>query len=169
MNCTLPPWLVCSRLGRPIAAALGFLLVAWTGFAAEATKSFNIPAGPAETTLRQFAQQAGGQFVYSAEKVAGVRTNELKGEFSAREGLQRLVAGTALRAVQDERTGALTVDRVATPPSSGGGGTGAIEGRVLSEATGNYVNNARVVIEGQRLETFTDEQGRYSFPRVPAG
>lgn len=47
--------------------------------------------------------------------------------------------------------------------------TGAIEGRVFSDQSGTYVNNARVVIEALRLETFTDEYGRYSFPRVSAG
>ncbi|MBI4624428.1 MAG: TonB-dependent receptor, partial [Verrucomicrobia bacterium] len=47
--------------------------------------------------------------------------------------------------------------------------TGAIEGRVFNEAVGNYVNNARVVIESLKLETFTDQSGRYSFPKVPAG
>lgn len=47
--------------------------------------------------------------------------------------------------------------------------TGAIEGRVFNPATGSYVNNARVVIEAQRLETFTDEYGQYAFPRVSPG
>jgi iron complex outermembrane recepter protein len=49
------------------------------------------------------------------------------------------------------------------------GATGSISGRVFNEAIGSYVNNARVVIDSLRLETFTDEKGLYSFPRVPAG
>ena len=132
-----------------------------------AKRAFDVAAGPAETTLRQFSEQAGGQFLFSAEKVAGVRTNSIKGEFTARDALQRLVAGTALRAVHDERTGALTVDRV--PSTAAAPGLGSIEGRVLNQSTGTYVNNARVAIEAQRLETFTDEFGAYTFPRVPAG
>src|SRR5512140_521891 len=49
------------------------------------------------------------------------------------------------------------------------GATGSLTGRVFNEAIGSYVNNARVVIESLKLETFTDENGLYSFPRVPAG
>jgi iron complex outermembrane recepter protein len=49
------------------------------------------------------------------------------------------------------------------------GGTGSITGRVFNQAVGNYVNNARVVVDALKLETFTDERGFYSFPRVPAG
>ncbi len=47
--------------------------------------------------------------------------------------------------------------------------TGSIDGRVMNQDTGNYVNNARVFIDALRLETFTDEFGTYIFPRVPAG
>ncbi|MSU25510.1 MAG: hypothetical protein EXS37_21015, partial [Opitutus sp.] len=49
------------------------------------------------------------------------------------------------------------------------GATGSVSGRVFNEAIGNYVNNARVVIEALKLETFTDEKGLYNFPRVPTG
>lgn len=50
-----------------------------------------------------------------------------------------------------------------------GSAAGAIEGRIFNPAVGSYVNNARVVVDGTRLETFTDEFGNYTFPRVPAG
>src|SRR5215218_4534683 len=49
------------------------------------------------------------------------------------------------------------------------GATGSVSGRVFNEAIGSYVNNARVVIDSLELETFTDERGLYTFPRVPAG
>jgi TonB-dependent receptor len=133
-----------------------------------AKRAFDIPAGPAETTLRRFSDQAGGQFLFSAEKVAGVRTNAVKGEFTAPDALQRLVAGTALRAVHDERTGALTVDRSA-PTSTGVTGFGTIDGRVFNRDAGAYVNNARVVVDGMRTEAFTDETGHFTLTRVPAG
>lgn len=47
--------------------------------------------------------------------------------------------------------------------------TGTIEGRVLNATNGNYLNNARVSVEGTRLETFTDSFGQYRLPDVPAG
>lgn len=174
MNCFLRQ---CSALHLPLrrfamlalAVAATFLVASPSRAAEPARKVFDIPAGPAESTLRRFSEQAGGQFVFSADKVTGVRTQTVKGEYTPRQALDRLVAGTELRAVQDNSTGALTVDRVPASSSGTSGGTGALEGRVFNEDSGNYVNNARVVIEALRLETFTDEYGRYVFPRVPAG
>jgi iron complex outermembrane receptor protein len=60
----------------------------------------------------------------------------------------------------------------AAPAGSAGRGspaTGAVIGRVLNTTSGNYLNNARVVIEGTRLEAFTDESGDFRFGAVPAG
>ncbi|MBM3855471.1 MAG: hypothetical protein FJ399_20335, partial [Verrucomicrobia bacterium] len=46
---------------------------------------------------------------------------------------------------------------------------GAISGRVSNATNGNYVEKARVAVEGTTLETFTDEAGFYRLDRVPAG
>ncbi len=80
-----------------------------------ARRKFDLPAGVAEDTLRLFAQQAGGQFVFSSEKVAGVKTRSVRGQFTKQEALDRMLAGTGLRAVRDEATGAFTVDRSEAP------------------------------------------------------
>jgi iron complex outermembrane receptor protein len=48
-------------------------------------------------------------------------------------------------------------------------GTGTIEGRVFNPATGEFVEKARLTIEGTPLETFTDAAGFYRFPAIPAG
>jgi iron complex outermembrane receptor protein len=47
--------------------------------------------------------------------------------------------------------------------------TGAIEGRVLNTATGEYLENAQVAIEGGSRTALTDSLGRFSFGDVPAG
>jgi iron complex outermembrane recepter protein len=47
--------------------------------------------------------------------------------------------------------------------------TGAIEGRVVNPRTGEYLENARVRIEGTALETFTDSGGHFRIGNVPAG
>ena len=47
--------------------------------------------------------------------------------------------------------------------------TGAITGRVQNEATGQYLNNARVTVKGTDLAVFTDDTGSFRLPQVPAG
>src|SRR5258708_4134685 len=46
---------------------------------------------------------------------------------------------------------------------------GTIEGRVLNTSTGNYLTNARVVVEGTDLQAFPDQSGQYRLSNVPAG
>jgi iron complex outermembrane receptor protein len=103
---------------RALPALLVLLLLAcsWLTASAQATKrSFDIPAGRAEVTLKAFAEQAGAQFFFSAEKVGGVRTAPVKGEFAAREALDWMLKDSGLVAVQDEKTGALSVRRDDSP------------------------------------------------------
>ena len=47
--------------------------------------------------------------------------------------------------------------------------TGTLSGRVQSETTGRYLNNARVTVKGTDLVAFTDESGSYRLARVPVG
>lgn len=44
-----------------------------------------------------------------------------------------------------------------------------IEGRVLNAASGIYLNNVRVIVEGTRLEALTNENGEFRLANVPAG
>jgi iron complex outermembrane receptor protein len=48
-------------------------------------------------------------------------------------------------------------------------GTAAITGRVQSEASGQYLNNARVTVRGTDLEVFTDETGTFRLTGVAPG
>jgi len=88
---------------------LAIVLFTAVAAAAPATKTFHVPAGDAEITLREFSRQAGIQIIFDIDKVSGVRTAALQGEFAPREALDRMFAGTGLVAAQDEKTGALTV------------------------------------------------------------
>ncbi len=49
------------------------------------------------------------------------------------------------------------------------GANGTIEGRVLNTTSGQFVNNARVTVDGAKLEVFTDEHGFYRLVEVPPG
>lgn len=46
---------------------------------------------------------------------------------------------------------------------------GEVAGRVINGGTGNYLNNARVAVEGTKVEALTDEAGRYRLSGVPSG
>jgi TonB-dependent receptor len=104
------------RFTRQAPAWLLSLLVAWTGgFAAEAVLPhlrFDIPEGEAVVTLKRAAQDAGLEIVYSAVVVEGVRTRAIAGEFSPREAIARLIAGTPLAVFQDPESGALSIVRL---------------------------------------------------------
>jgi|GEM_PF-457367 len=85
--------------------------------AADATKKvYDIPRGDAATTLKQFVEQSGEQVVFLVEKVRGVTTNAVHGEYVARAALDQMLDGTALYALQDDKTSALVVNRSASQP-----------------------------------------------------
>jgi iron complex outermembrane receptor protein len=93
-------------------------------------KSFDIPAGPAATTLRTAAQQAGREIMFPAATVAGVRTVAVKGDFTVVEALEQMLTGTQLRLVQDQASGALSIRR------DGDSGRSALSRQPASPAAG---------------------------------
>ena len=103
------------HVSAPLAiAALCSAVVAGaaTTVAAPAAKrTFNLPRGDAADTLKQFATAAGTPIVYLVDRVRGTTTNAVAGEFTPRDALDRMLAGSALEAAQDAATGALVVSR----------------------------------------------------------
>ena len=47
--------------------------------------------------------------------------------------------------------------------------TGTVEGRVKNAASGSFLNNVRVVVQGTAAEAATNESGEYRLANVPAG
>ncbi len=74
-------------------------------------RPFHIPAGEGQIALEQFAEQADASIVYLVAHVQGVRTPAVRGDFTPREALQRLLTGTALTLEEDARTGTFTLKR----------------------------------------------------------
>ncbi len=56
-----------------------------------------------------------------------------------------------------------------SPGSAQSTATGSIEGRVQDITRGNYLNNARVTVEGTALTSLTNSFGEYRISGVPAG
>jgi len=95
-----------------VALAVG---LAVAGGAEPARKSFHIRVGDAAVTLVEFARQSGEQIVYLVENVRGQQTSPVEGEWSAREALERMLAGTNLTVLRDAASGAMTVSRRSEP------------------------------------------------------
>jgi hypothetical protein len=82
--------------------------------AADETKMrFDVPADSAEKSLRLFSTQSSLEVLFATEVVADVRTNAVKGEFTPMEAISRLLFGTSLRIVRDEKNGVLRLSRAA--------------------------------------------------------
>lgn len=98
------------RWVQVLACAVAIALAARA--AEELRRRYDLPAGDAATMLRQFAEVSGREILFAAEVVRGIRTSPVRGEFTALEALHRLLAGTNLHAIPDERSGAIAVRRL---------------------------------------------------------
>ncbi|MBM3853131.1 MAG: hypothetical protein FJ399_08235, partial [Verrucomicrobia bacterium] len=83
------------------------------------TRTFDVPAGDAVATLKQFSAQAEVQVLFPPEQVRSIRTPAVRGDLLPAEALERMLAGTILTIVRDEKTGAFGVRRaLVTPPKA---------------------------------------------------
>ena len=78
---------------------------------ADVTRSFDLEAGDAGTTLKLFAKQAELSIVYDPRIVEGVETNEVVGWLIPQDALERMLEGTSLVSKEDSETGAFAVTR----------------------------------------------------------
>nr|WP_232620197.1 TonB-dependent siderophore receptor [Pseudomonas tolaasii] len=95
-------------LAKAIRAALlstvvGMGAVPIIGMAAQAgaervNQRYDIPAGPLSDVLNQFARQAGITLSSTPEQTRGRESAGLQGEYSAQQGLNRVLAGSGLQA-----------------------------------------------------------------------
>jgi iron complex outermembrane receptor protein len=141
-------WLASWR--RRFVQSLGCsLLLSFLPLAAADTgnQPFDIPAGEALGTLKQFSTQAGGRLLYPADAVQGVKTNAVKGELNPREALEAMLAGTGLEVSQDERNGALAIRRQPAPPP--------LKPRAVTKPNSARDDAAELDDETVRLPTFT--------------
>lgn len=63
----------------------------------------------------------------------------------------------------------IALGSAALAQTSAANSTGTVEGRVLNATSGSYLNNARVIVDGTRLSTVTNESGEFRLSGVPAG
>ncbi|MDO8544954.1 MAG: STN domain-containing protein [Opitutaceae bacterium] len=74
-----------------------------------AKMAFDLPAGDAERSLKQFSARSGLEVLFVSKAAANVGTNAVKGDYTPREAIDRMLAGTKLTAVQQEKNGAIRI------------------------------------------------------------
>jgi outer membrane receptor protein involved in Fe transport len=101
------------RLPIGLLALLAFVEAA----AGEANKrTYTLPADAAERTIKLFAEQSGRAALAGTTAVRNVRTNAVRGEFSAREALDQMLVSTGLVAKEDPQSGAFVISREEPSP-----------------------------------------------------
>lgn len=147
--------LTCMRLRFRLVLAAVFLLglVLPAAAADGAKKTYDLPADEAVAAFKRFSQQSGRELIYPASAVEGVRTQAVRGDFTATEALHQMLEGTDLFAVEDQASGAFAINRAASPNDQ----------RVAQEETSDHPEQqvriedgkivmASVEVTGQRID-----------------
>lgn len=143
------------------------LIVGGTPAAAQ-ERSYDIKAQPLASAILEFSRQSNVAVLAPMELVRGKRAPALRGAYSPAEALQKLLAGSGLRAVRGA-DGGMSLVPVGNGPTGGqaASGTGDIAGSVVDANTGRKLVGALVRVGSQ--SAVTDEQGRFRLTGVPAG
>ena len=145
-------------------ASVAALVIAAPAYAQE--RIFDIPAQSAVRAIPELARQGQVQIVAPARNIEGIRTPAVKGRMDVRTALRILIAGTPLRIDSDD-------GQIITLRSSAQGGSavgaGVVRGRVLNTATGEYVRNAEIRVEGTAIVAYSEDGGAFRLTGVPAG
>jgi outer membrane receptor protein involved in Fe transport len=128
------------RIGLAMTLTAASLYVSLTAAAMAADVTFEIAAGTAPTTLKQFAAQAHVQLLFDYRAIQSLKTPALRGQFEPGEALKILLQGSGFtfRQVNDHTIAVVAAGVPAsslTPPeqsSTIAGPTGAKEGKKSS-------------------------------------
>jgi TonB-dependent receptor len=154
-------------LASAIAAAL-----ACPPHAIAQPRRFEVPAQPAVTAIPELARQAQVQIIAPAGSLEGIVTPAIAGEMDPREALLALLEGTGLTIKSDQGNVILLElagGAAARTQSEQHIGSGGVRGRVLNTATGEYVRNAEIRVEGTTIVTYSADGGNFRLTGVPAG
>ena len=151
------------------------LLLASAIFAALATtstvhaqqRSFDIPAQPAVDAIPELARQAQVQIIAPAGALEGVQTPAVRGEMELEQALRVLLEDTGLE-VQSTEGNVILLRQRNAPPREPAGSGGTIVGQVIDPATGEYLRNAIIRLEGRQVAV-SGEAGAYRIDQVPQG
>ncbi|WEK30512.1 MAG: TonB-dependent siderophore receptor [Candidatus Pseudomonas phytovorans] len=111
------------------------------------SRTFNIPSGPLDQSLTRFANQAGLRLMVASEVLNGQQSTGLYGQFSASEGIERLLGGSGLKATFSGDM--LLIEKV--------------------PVAGEAVELGATMIKSQELGLMTENTGSYTAGAVSVG
>ncbi|HEY0281288.1 MAG TPA: TonB-dependent receptor plug domain-containing protein, partial [Rhizomicrobium sp.] len=107
--------MISNVLWRSLMAGAALSVICSVTEATAQPRHFDLPAQPAVKSIPMFAVQAEVQIVAPADKLAGIETGAIKGDFERADALQRLLRGTSLTVASDD--GKVVVLRMAADQS----------------------------------------------------
>jgi len=75
----------------------------------EPKRTYDLPSADAASALKEFSAQSGRGVIAPTPAVRGVRTNSVRGELTASEALEQMLAGTGLVGSLDAKSGTFAV------------------------------------------------------------
>lgn len=102
---------------RLLSAAVLLIMFSARSIASD-IQSFDLDAGDATQTLKEFAKQSRLSIVFDPQGVKGVQTQEVVGMLLAKDALERMLESTSLVFNEDLETGAFAVTRSEVPAAS---------------------------------------------------
>lgn len=81
--------------------------------------NFDLPSGDAAKTLKLFSEQSGRGLIADAKLVRRIQTRPVRGSYTPKDALARMLAGTGLLATEDPKNGAFVVHRETADPNAG--------------------------------------------------
>lgn len=101
----------CAIVRSLTRVCLGLVTASWALAAEPAKRTFDLPAGPGDKSLKLFSEQAGLEVLFPTKVARSVRTREVKGEMTPKEVLDLMLAGSGLVVIQDPKTQAFSIRR----------------------------------------------------------
>lgn len=144
----------------PAFIALLVAVGAFVGAARAEPIDFHLPAQRADHAIDAFSQQAGVDVLFAYDDLQRVWSKPVVGRHEPGAALRLLLRGTGFVARRNGRS-QWVVTRAAPFP-------GSIRGRLLAP-DGAPGQGGRVVLSPSGVGTDTDEEGDFTFPRVPPG
>ena len=108
----------CGRGVAAIVVSVGALALPHAAHAQEGRQPFNIAPGPAANAIAEFAKQAQIKLLASGEHLAGVNTNEVRGNYHVLEALDKLLSGTGLASRLTDSGAIFIAPRAARPAAA---------------------------------------------------